>query len=58
LGLVSLPAPDISVVYENIAKAIIEYKAIGITQYLFMGWPDIEEMTHFAKGVLPCLGSQ
>jgi hypothetical protein len=34
----------------------MEYKAIGISQYLFMGWPDIEEMTHFAQGVIPLLG--
>ena len=35
---------------------MMEYKAIGISQYLFMGWPDIEEMTHFAQGVIPLLG--
>lgn len=54
-----LGAPSIALVgsYENIAKAIIEYKAIGISQYLFMGWPDIEEMTHFAKGVIPLLAA-
>lgn len=54
-----LGAPAIALVgsYENIAKAMMEYKAIGISQYLFMGWPDIEEMTHFAQGVIPLLGS-
>lgn len=52
-----LGAPAIALVgsYENVAKAIIDYDAIGISQYLFMGWPDIEEMTHWAKGVLPLL---
>lgn len=52
-----LGPPAIALVgsYENIAKAIIEYKAIGISQYLFMGWPDMEEMTHLAKGVIPLL---
>jgi len=55
-----LGSPAIALVgsYENIAKAISDYKAIGITQYLFMGWPDIEEMTHLAKGVMPLLAKQ
>ena len=55
-----LGPPAIALVgsYENIAKAISDYKAIGITQYLFMGWPDIEEMTHLAKGVMPLLAKQ
>lgn len=38
---------------EEIASAIIEYKTIGISQFLFMGWPDLEEMTYFGKEVLP-----
>ncbi len=52
-----LGSPAIALVgsYENIAKAIIEYKAIGITQFLFMGWPELEEMTHFYEGVMPLI---
>ena len=48
-------APSIALVgsYENIANALLEYKQIGITQFLFIGWPDIEEIEHFGKGVLP-----
>lgn len=38
---------------EDIASAIMEYKSIGISQFLFMGWPDLEEMTHFGREVLP-----
>jgi alkanesulfonate monooxygenase len=38
---------------EEIASAIMEYKHIGITQFLFMGWPDLEEMSFFSKSVLP-----
>jgi hypothetical protein len=34
----------------------LEYEAAGITQFLFMGWPDLEEMRHFSDGVRPCLG--
>lgn len=40
---------------EEIASAIMEYKRIGISQFLFMGWPDIEEMTYFSRDVLPII---
>jgi alkanesulfonate monooxygenase len=29
------------------------YKKCGVTQFLFMGWPDLEEMRYFGSGVLP-----
>jgi len=50
-----LGAPSISLVgsYEEVAQALMEYKDIGVTQFLFMGWPDKEEMSHFASGILP-----
>ena len=53
-------APSIALVgsYENIAQAIMDYKSIGITQYLFLGWPDIEEMAHFSDGVAPLLSQK
>jgi alkanesulfonate monooxygenase len=38
---------------EDIASAIMEYKSVGISQFLFMGWPDLEEMTFFGREVLP-----
>jgi alkanesulfonate monooxygenase len=38
---------------EDVANAMIEYREIGITQFLFMGWPDIEEMTFFSRAVAP-----
>lgn len=38
---------------EEVAEAIVEYKGVGITQFLFMGWPDLEEMTFFRESVLP-----
>jgi alkanesulfonate monooxygenase len=40
---------------EEIASAIMEYKSIGISQFLFMGWPDLEEMTYFGSKVLPLI---
>ncbi len=50
-----LGAPAIALVgsYEEIANALMDYKSIGVTQFLFMGWPDMKEMTHFANGILP-----
>jgi alkanesulfonate monooxygenase len=40
---------------EEITTAIMEYKEIGISQFLFMGWPDIDEMTFFGQSVLPLI---
>ena len=50
-----LGAPSIALVgsFEEVAAAMLEYKAAGIGQFLFTGWPDIVEMEYFGKGVLP-----
>jgi alkanesulfonate monooxygenase len=50
-----LGAPSIALVgsFEEIAGSLWEYKQAGITQFLFMGWPDIEEMQLFSREVLP-----
>ena len=50
-----LGAPSIALVgsYVEVANIILEYKEIGVSQFLFMGWPDMEEMTYFSNGVLP-----
>lgn len=50
-----LGAPSIAMVgsFEQIADAILLYKKAGVTQFLFMGWPDLEEMRYFGSGVLP-----
>ena len=29
------------------------YREIGITQFLFMGWPDDEAMSFFGREILP-----
>jgi alkanesulfonate monooxygenase len=52
-----LGAPAIALVgsWAEIASAIIEYKQIGISQFLFMGWPDLEEMIGFSDNVLPLI---
>jgi alkanesulfonate monooxygenase len=50
-----LGAPAIALVgsADEIASALLEYKAIGITQFLFTGWPDAEEMSFFGREVAP-----
>jgi alkanesulfonate monooxygenase len=50
-----LGAPAIALVgsAEDVASAIVEYKQVGISQFLFMGWPDAEEMRFFSQRVLP-----
>ena len=52
-----LGAPAIALVgsAEDVAAAIMEYRDIGITQFLFMGWPDLEEMTFFSEAVAPLI---
>jgi alkanesulfonate monooxygenase len=48
-------APAIALVGspEDVAKGLLELKSSGVTQFLFMGWPDIDEMTTFSRDVLP-----
>ncbi|HEV8562956.1 MAG TPA: LLM class flavin-dependent oxidoreductase [Actinophytocola sp.] len=50
-----LGPPGISLVGspEDIVGAIAEYQSIGISQFLFMGHPDLEQMTFFGKEILP-----
>jgi alkanesulfonate monooxygenase len=52
-----LGAPSIALVGgpHEIATAALEYKAVGITQFLFLGWPDDEEMRFFGREVLPVI---
>jgi alkanesulfonate monooxygenase len=52
-----LGAPAIALVgsYDEVAAAIRAYEEVGISQFLFMGWPDIEEMKRFAGEVRPRL---
>ncbi|MEW6208403.1 MAG: LLM class flavin-dependent oxidoreductase [Acidobacteriota bacterium] len=38
---------------EDIAQAILEYKAIGVTQFILSGWPEMDEVTTFGQKVLP-----
>jgi alkanesulfonate monooxygenase len=50
-----LGAPSIALVgsFDELADTLIAYKNAGISQFLFLGWPDLEEMTLFHDEVLP-----
>ncbi len=50
-----LGAPFIAFVgsYQELAETFFSYKKMGISQYLFIGWPDLEEMPHVSEGVIP-----
>jgi alkanesulfonate monooxygenase len=54
-----LGAPAIALVgsYDEVAGAIHAFEEVGISQFLFMGWPDLEEMKRFAGEVRPRLES-
>jgi alkanesulfonate monooxygenase len=55
-----LGPPAIALVgsYSDVANAILEYKDIGISQFLFMGWPDLDEMENFSQEILPLVRSK
>jgi len=38
---------------QDLAQAFLEYKRIGITQFIISGWPKLEEMMIFGREVLP-----
>jgi alkanesulfonate monooxygenase len=50
-----LGAPAIALVgsYDEVAEGILEFTKVGVTQFLFLGWPDLPEMTAFNEEVRP-----
>ena len=38
---------------EDLAAAFLEYKRIGVTQFIIAGWPKLDEMMIFGREVLP-----
>jgi alkanesulfonate monooxygenase len=37
----------------DIAEAFLEYKNIGVTQFIMSGWPELDELVTFGQDVLP-----
>jgi alkanesulfonate monooxygenase len=50
-----LGAPAIALVgsYDEVTEGILEFAKVGVTQFLFLGWPDVSEMTAFSEHVRP-----
>jgi alkanesulfonate monooxygenase len=44
--------------YDDIADALLLYKGNGIDEFLFLGWPDTDEMKRFADNVAPRVREQ
>jgi alkanesulfonate monooxygenase len=38
---------------EDLAERFLEYKSIGVTQFIISGWPKLDEMIIFGREVLP-----
>ncbi len=38
---------------QDLAAAFLEYKRIGVTQFIIAGWPKLDEMMIFGRDVLP-----
>jgi len=42
---------------QALAQAFLDYRAIGITQFIISGWPKLEEMVIFGRDVIPLVRS-
>ncbi len=40
---------------EEIAAAILEYKRVGVSQFIFSGWPKVGSMEYFGAEILPII---
>jgi alkanesulfonate monooxygenase len=38
---------------EQVAEAFLEYKKIGVNEFIISGWPEIDEVARFGRDVLP-----
>jgi alkanesulfonate monooxygenase len=43
---------------EEIASAILEYARAGVSQFIFSGWPKLDEMRFFGSCILPLVREQ
>ncbi len=40
---------------QDLAECFLEYKRIGVTQFVISGWPKLDEMLIFGREVLPLI---
>jgi alkanesulfonate monooxygenase len=48
-------APAVALVgsFEEVARALIDYASLGVTQFILSGWPKLDEMILFGQEILP-----
>ena len=39
--------------FDDVANALLEYKKIGVTQFIMSGWPELDEVVTFGREVVP-----
>ena len=39
--------------FDDVAEALLEYKRIGVTQFIMSGWPELDEVVNFGREVVP-----
>lgn len=57
-GLVSLCGPVWTTLLgtpREIADLLLEYKRVGVSQFIMSGWPEVDEVTRFGREVLPLI---
>jgi alkanesulfonate monooxygenase len=55
-GLVSYYGPVWTTLvgsFDDVAGALLEYKEIGVTQFIMSGWPELDEVKIFGREVVP-----
>lgn len=41
--------------FQEVAEAVLEYKRIGVTQFILSGWPELDAVTNFGETVIPLI---
>jgi alkanesulfonate monooxygenase len=39
--------------FDDVTRALVEYKEIGVTQFIMSGWPELDEVINFGNEVVP-----
>lgn len=39
--------------FDDVARALLEYREIGVTQFIMSGWPELDEVHNFGNEVVP-----
>lgn len=39
--------------FDDVARALMDYKEIGVSQFIMSGWPELDEVVNFGREVVP-----